>query len=109
MTTSEDALACNFEAIPADERDRHTEVATELFESIASVEELNDGYAFRLPPDPSVLARAGEFIARERLCCPFFQFDLEVEPDNGPVRLKLTGDASVQQYIEDTVLTEWDF
>ena len=51
----------------------------------------------------------GEFIARERLCCPFFQFDLEGKPDNGPVRLKFTGDDSVQQYVEDTVLMVWDF
>jgi hypothetical protein len=108
MTTSETSLACNFGAIPEDERDRHTEVATNLFESIAAVEELSEGYAFRLPSEPSVLAQAGEFIARERLCCPFFQFDLEVEANQGPVRLTLTGDASVKQYIEDTVLTEWD-
>lgn len=101
-------LACDFQAIPEDERERHSEVATDLFESIQSAQELKDGYAFRIPDDRNAIANAGEFIAREQLCCPFFTFDLEVNPNDGPVRLKLTGDSEVKNYIEETVLEEWD-
>lgn len=40
-----------------------------------------------------------EFVRRERLCCPFLAFTLEVSPDRGPLLLRLTGAEGVKDYI----------
>lgn len=107
MSTSN--LACDFRAIPEDEREDHTRIAESLFGAITKYEETEGGYRFQLPAQTEVIERAGEFVARERLCCPFFYFRLTVTPDQGPVWLKLTGGEDVKTYIEETVLDEWDF
>jgi hypothetical protein len=60
---------------------------------------LPDGYAFELRNDSDVLLRAAEFISLERLCCPFFRFELQVERDGGSVWLSLTGRDGVKPFI----------
>lgn len=97
-------IACDLAAIDEEQRGAHRRAAEAVFEAIVAVDELPDGYAFRFPSDTDVIARAGAFIARERLCCPFFNFVLEVERDGGPGWLKLTGREGVKEYVRDTVL-----
>jgi hypothetical protein len=46
------------------------------------------------------ILRAAEFISLERLCCPFFNFVLEVEPESGPLWLKMTGQDGVKQFLQ---------
>jgi hypothetical protein len=87
-------------AIEADKRVPHVANAKELFAHVAEVRELNDGFAFRLNDSPDLLAKLAEFIALERLCCPFFGFTIEVEPEGGAVWLKLTGREGVKPFIQ---------
>lgn len=101
-------LACDPSAIPEAERDRHEASAQVVFGAIEDIVELSDGYEFRLPASTELIEATAEFISRERLCCPFFTFELLVEADHGPARMKLTGGAEVKQYIEDAVLSYWD-
>lgn len=61
--------------------------------------ELPDGYAFRLPNDATLLLKTAAFIMRERLCCPFFGFGVEVEPEGGPLWLRLTGGDAIKAFI----------
>lgn len=102
------SLACDPTAIDASEREQHREVSSALFECITDLREVSDGYAFRLPSDPDVIRTAGAFVSRERLCCPFFRFSIEVSPDQGPVWLKMTGRDGVKGYVEEAVLPYWD-
>jgi hypothetical protein len=101
-------IACDLSAIPEDERDKHQESAKRVFESIDSVKELKDGFAFRLPGDTELIEEAGAWIARERLCCPFFNFELELKPDGGPFWLRLSGSSEVKDYLQETVLKQWE-
>jgi hypothetical protein len=39
------------------------------------------------------------FVEHERQCCPFYHFALEVEPNGGPLWLRLTGGAGVKQFM----------
>ena len=41
-------------------------------------EETELGFRFFVNADPEVLSTMGEFLALERLCCPFLEFHLEV-------------------------------
>jgi hypothetical protein len=94
------AFACSLTALTAEQRKRHAELRKTLGESVKEIQELPDGYAFRLPDDGKTILSAAEFISYEKLCCPFFKFNLEIESDGKPVWLKLTGREGVKQFLK---------
>ena len=97
-------LACDLSALDDDARAEHKRISEVVLGSVREIREQPDGYAFRLPTETETIRKAATFIARERLCCPFFDFTLEVERDHGPVWLSVSGREGVKQYIEDSVL-----
>jgi hypothetical protein len=46
------------------------------------------------------------FIAEERACCPFFTFELQYEPNLGPIWLRLRGSADIKALLRDEWLTK---
>ena len=53
---------------------------------------------------------AAEFITRERLCCPFYTFTLELEPAGGALWLRLTGAEGAKAVLQaglDELLAAW--
>jgi hypothetical protein len=72
-------------------------------EATLEIQELPMGYAVGLPNDCAVLLQIAEFISLERLCCPFFHFEIQIEPDAGPVWLRLTGRQGVKQFLADVL------
>jgi hypothetical protein len=90
-------LACDMRAIPAAERGEHDRVTRLLVASAAVIRESPNGYAFQLSADHFVTA--SQFIARERLCCPFLQFALDVPAGRGPISLRVSGPAGAQELI----------
>lgn len=99
-TRREPPFACDMSAIEPGKRAQHLETAKLLFRAVTSVQELANGYAFCLPNEPGLLVKVAEFIALERLCCPFFGFSLEVEPEGGALWLRLTGREGVKPFIQ---------
>ncbi|MDQ3802456.1 MAG: hypothetical protein M3416_01160 [Acidobacteriota bacterium] len=90
-------------AIEPGRREQHIARAGQVFRAVTDIRELPRGYAFRLPDEPDVLVRASEFISLEKLCCPFLGFALEVEPEGGPMWLRLTGREGVKAFIREEV------
>ena len=90
---------CNAYAFSPAERRRYNDLARKLFEARAEVCELSDGYAFRLLPEKLSLVELAEFVSMESRCCPFFDFVVELEHNNGPVWLKLRGNEGVKPFI----------
>jgi hypothetical protein len=100
---SEDlSLACDLTAIPASEREEHLVTAPRLFETAQEVQELPNGFAIRFPGEPGKFMEIAKFIDSERLCCPFFDFSVEVEPNQGPLWLRLTGGEGVKELLRAT-------
>jgi hypothetical protein len=99
MSEKESPFACDMTAIAPEKRGAHLANIDKLFRSVEFVRELPSGYAFHLPNDSEDLLRATEFVALERLCCPFFGFAIEVEPEGGPMWLSLTGRDGVKPFI----------
>ncbi|HKX26221.1 MAG TPA: hypothetical protein VJ302_00885 [Blastocatellia bacterium] len=95
----ESPFACNLSALDADGRRRHGEVTKQMRAAIKEVQALPDGYAFRFPAEQSNILLASEFMARERLCCPFFTFELVAEQEDGPLWLRLRGREGVKDFI----------
>jgi hypothetical protein len=95
----ESPFACVMEAIEPSKRQQHIATAEFVFAAVTEVRELPNGYAFHLPNASEMLRKVGDFIALERLCCPFFGFTLEVEREGGAVWLQLTGREGVKPFI----------
>ena len=96
---NEPPFACNMKAMNAEQRQRYNVLAKQLQMTIQEIKELPDGYAFRLPSETRVVKDAAEWIAYERLCCPFFDFGLEVERNGGAMWLRLTGREGIKPFI----------
>lgn len=90
-------LACVITAIPAAERDEHSRVTRYLLANASDIQEAQNGFAFQLSADD--YDAACHFIARERLCCPFLRFALEVTPAGGPVTLHIDGPAGAKEFL----------
>ena len=99
MTDRESPFACDMTAIAPEQRGAHIATIERLFRFAQNMRELPDGYAFELPNEPDALMTAAQFIALERLCCPFFGFGIEVEREGGSVWLSLTGREGVKPFI----------
>lgn len=98
------SLACDLTAIPASIREEHIITAPQLFASAQEIQELPTGYAIRFQNEPGRFAAIAKYIENERLCCPFFNFGLEVESNSGVLWLKLTGGEGVKELLYATLL-----
>jgi hypothetical protein len=97
--TKESPFACNVAGLNTEQRQRYTALIKKLSISKQEVRELPDGYAFRFSAESSTIQDLAEFIVYERLCCPFFDFDLAVEREGGPAWLRLRGREGVKDFI----------
>ncbi len=86
-----------------EQRSTHLATSRELFSKMQGIEELGEGYRFRLDHDPQTIVKAAEFISLEKLCCPFLNFALEVEAEDGPLWLRLTGREGVKDFIREEI------
>jgi hypothetical protein len=91
-------LACNVRALNKQQRERIQRLLDEFKARRQEVRELPQGYAIRLPGEPSMIHDAAEYVTLERLCCPFFDFALEAEREGGPIWLTLTGRPGVKEF-----------
>jgi hypothetical protein len=77
-------LACNLNAISQENLLRYKDLFRRVQAAITDRRELEDGYVFRLDGKSLSLPDVEQWISLERLCCPFFTFQLQTkggEPD----------------------------
>jgi len=98
------SLACDLTAIPSDVREDHVVTAPQLFALAQEVQELPNGFAVRFGNETGRFMAIAKFIENERLCCPFFNFVIEVEPNSGPIWLRLTGGEGARDLLQITLL-----
>ena len=91
---------CDLGSMDPATRKQHAAITRELFAEVISIEELVNGYAFRLPDGNASLTRAAAFIVHEKECCPFFEFTLVIKPESGPTWLHITGPEGVKPFIQ---------
>jgi len=104
----ETPLACDRSALSSEQRKRHfDELGAALLSLKRSTNELAGGFEFEFPADAAVYQLLAEWVGGERLCCPFFDINLHVEKEGGPLRLRLTGPEGVKQFIKADFPAEW--
>ena len=92
-------LACNMGVFTHTQREAHIRATTQLIQGVQSVREAANGYEFIFPDETGFISKIAEFIANERLCCPFLKFTLTVDSNREPVSLLLTGPIGTQEFL----------
>jgi hypothetical protein len=89
----------------AELREREATLLAQFRSGVIAMEELPDGYVFRIPGDKKWIAIAAALIVAERECCPFLTFTLAFPPNMGPVDMRVTGPAGTKDFLR-TVLSK---
>jgi len=96
--TNESPIACNMAALSDEQRKRILVLLKQIRAAGQEMRELPDGYALRLPAESAMIRDVAEYITLERLCCPFFRFEMEVEQEGGAMWVRLTGREGVKEF-----------
>ena len=99
MSAEPPVIACNLDALSPRERERRAALARALVPQAQSVRELADGYALELPATTALAQESLEWLRLERRCCRFFRLELELEPEEGSLWLRLRGGPGVKEFI----------
>jgi hypothetical protein len=85
-------IACSLSAGAAGDRVR--EWRTFLSGSVVSTERRGNVLRLGLVVSDGVLGNAADLAAREKACCPFFDFAIEIEPGARTLRVEVPEEAS---------------
>jgi hypothetical protein len=99
MSDTQPPLACDLGALSGDERARRSTLASRIAARFREVQEISDGYAGCLDPDPVIVRGALDWLLLERRCCPFLRLELSFDPSNGPVWLRFRGGPGVKEFL----------
>ena len=99
-TVETSGFYCNLKALSTKERARHVLLTLEIERARVETIELANGFAFRFQDGTMSLAELAEWVSAERKCCPFFDFEIELQADNGPLWLKLRGKDGVKAFMQ---------
>jgi hypothetical protein len=105
----ETPFACSIEkTLTKEEREHKKQISVKMLAARIETTELANGYVFRFRPDAVSLADLADWVATERVCCPFFDLAIEAERENGPLALRITGRDGVKEFIR-MGLFAWGF
>ena len=97
---TESPFRCDLSMLSAAERTHKEAISDTLAAHRLGVKELADGYEFQFPGDGTTIALVSEWVVTERLCCPFFDFDLRLSREGGALALRLTGRPGTKAFIQ---------
>jgi hypothetical protein len=89
-------IACSLTTV--EWRDREATLLAQFRSAVIETEELQEGYAFRLPGDGEWIGLMAELIVAERECCPFLAFEVAALPNMGPVIVRVIGPAGIKEF-----------
>ena len=94
-------LVCNMDVFTPNERENHIRATTQLFQSVQTIHEAENGFEFMFPnfDEANNITQFAEFISNERRCCPFLEFTLKIAPSDAPISLLLTGPEGTQEFL----------
>lgn len=94
-------IACDPNALTPDQQEYWVkEIVPKLYREVQEIQELPNGWVWRLPSAPHLLTLVAEDLNMERLCCPFVNYTLEIEPNRGPFWLRMTGGKGVKEFLK---------
>lgn len=100
VNMSSTPLACDMNVFTPAERENHIENTLQLYRTVLDIRDAENGFEF-IFPNTTELAKLTEFISNERLCCPFLEFTLRIEPNETPISLTLTGPEGTREFLRE--------
>lgn len=91
---------CDLSALTKAERAHKEEIGLALAARRLAVHELRDAYEFVFPGDRSTFRLLADWTETERLCCPFFDFDLQLGREGGQIVLRLSGREGTKAFVK---------
>lgn len=97
----ESPFACVESALSPAERKQHfEEYGPRLRARLQRIQELPNGYEFGFANTAETYRMLSTWMYQERLCCPFFDLELRIDREGGPLWLRLTGREGVKEFIK---------
>lgn len=93
-------IRCDLNALTPEERALHGKQTKILTQSAIEAQVLPTGYRIKFNPAETSAATILDWISHERRCCPFLKFQLEFEPEAGPLFLSLTGPEGTKEILK---------
>jgi hypothetical protein len=90
---------CNLKALSPAERAQHHQLTERFKAARVETNELADGYAFRFQAGQVSISDLATWVSWEQKCCPFLDFEIELQRDRGPLWLKLRGREGVKEFM----------
>src|SRR5687767_12202183 len=98
-------IACDLTAFSTpEEKARHENQSSSLITGAAKIVELEDGYSIYHPYSEETFLSFAKWITVEHKCCPFFTFELVLEPrkEAYEICLRLRGSDEIKKFISLT-------
>jgi hypothetical protein len=90
-------IACTLQ--PDELLARREGLLAELRRRVQGLEDRPDGYRLQFAPGDDTLALIANVVEAERQCCRFLRFAIQVEPDDGPIYLDLSGPPGTREFL----------
>jgi hypothetical protein len=94
-------IACSLQ--PGELKQRADELLPGLARTAITCAAIAGGYRFEFAPSAQLLSALVAVVEAERQCCRFLRFQLTVEPNDGPIRLDVTGPAGTPEFLDGTL------
>jgi hypothetical protein len=99
-------IACDLTQLTPVQRQREQALLQSMRTQLTAGVETEKGYRFVVTVEPDSLAAIGEFIALERRCCPFLQFELAAPAPGAAASLHIFGGTGVKEFLARLLVAE---
>ena len=95
-------IACDLTVFPSEKRNSHEEESLSIVKNAKRINELKDGYSFYHDYSDETFTSIAKWITGESKCCPFFTFELALEPieKSYEIALRLRGSKEIKQFLK---------
>ncbi|MEM8891121.1 MAG: hypothetical protein AAGD28_24295 [Bacteroidota bacterium] len=73
----------------------------EVFSQMDSYEELEKGFLFRFTFEENFLIKLTDYMLAEKKCCPFFQYELKIQPHAEGIELAVSGEGEAKEMVRE--------
>ena len=100
MKIQEFDFACDLTVLNATERSQFALDTKALLDEVQETREMENGFALKLHNGSGQIIKIENFIKRERQCCSFLHFQLELDSEAEMIWLKITGEAGTKKFLQ---------
>lgn len=76
---------------------------TEILSLVKEVDEVDNGYILKFEDKDDMLLKLMDYLMIEKECCPFFVFDLNIQPNSNGISLKISGQEGAKDMLKPLI------